>query len=120
MHSRFLVASVLLAGCAGASTGNSGGAPSPDTGGATSAAITEADLRTRLSIYAADSMGGRATGSPGLVKATDYIARELARLGVEPGGENGTYFQNVPVVTRRFDEAKPLSMTGQNFVAFRD
>ncbi|HUQ20579.1 MAG TPA: M20/M25/M40 family metallo-hydrolase [Gemmatimonadaceae bacterium] len=63
--------------------------------GVTSPAITAGDLRTRLYIYAADSMEGRRIGYPGELKATRYIAAELQRMGVEPGGENGTYFQDI-------------------------
>jgi len=45
-------------------------------------------------------MEGREAGAAGNVKATDYIAAELRRLGVEPAGDSGTYFQQVPLVRR--------------------
>jgi hypothetical protein len=61
-------------------------------------AVTERDLMTRVYIYAADSMEGRAAGTPGSVRATAYIARELQRLGLEPAGDDGTFFQAVPSV----------------------
>jgi len=66
----------------------------PGTG--TSAAISVADLRTRLYAFAADSMMGRLFGAEGDYKGTQYIANQLASMGVLPGGENGTYFQAVP------------------------
>src|SRR5437763_5868860 len=43
----------------------------------TTAAITAADLKTRLYIFAADSMEGRETGTRGHIKATNYIEAEL-------------------------------------------
>ncbi|MBV9772782.1 MAG: M28 family peptidase, partial [Gemmatimonadetes bacterium] len=58
---------------------------------------TAADLRTRLFIVADDSMRGRLTGSPGMRATSDYIVRELTRLGVRPAGDNGTYLARVPV-----------------------
>ena len=61
----------------------------------TTVAISDADLRTRLYIFADDSMMGRQHGREGNRKATDYIARELMRLGVLPAGESGTWFQPV-------------------------
>ncbi|HET7374961.1 MAG TPA: hypothetical protein VFJ20_16345, partial [Gemmatimonadaceae bacterium] len=64
--------------------------------GATSADITEADLHHRLFLIADDSMMGRESGSEGDFKTAAYIASELKRLGLEPAGENGTYFQTVP------------------------
>jgi len=62
---------------------------------ATSSAINAADLRTRLYVYADDSMMGREAGTPGNAKATAYLAAEAARIGLEPAGENGTYFQTI-------------------------
>lgn len=65
-------------------------------------AITQADLMTRLYQFADDSMGGRASGTEGHLKATAYIAREMERLGLEPAGPNGSYFQDLPMVSRGF------------------
>jgi hypothetical protein len=79
----------------------------------TDTAITESDLRERLFKIADDSMGGRFTGSPGHVKTTQYIAAEMKRLGLQPGGDNGTYFQAVPFVTRTVSEAN-ISVDGQS------
>jgi len=71
----------------------------------TTAAITEADLRTRLFIFADDSMQGRRAGSPGHLRATSYIARELGRLGLTPAGDRGTFFQRVRVQSGQSDSA---------------
>ena len=69
----------------------------------TRTAITAADLRQRLFAIADDSMMGRETGSLGAFKAADYAAAEFRRLGLEPAGENGTYFQTVPFWTAAAD-----------------
>lgn len=71
----------------------------------TTTAITEADLKQRLYLIADDSMGGRPAGSPGHLKVTQYIADEMKRLGLQPAGDNGTYFQNVPFVRRTVSDA---------------
>lgn len=39
------------------------------------------------------AMEGRALGSTGLDRAADYIAREFEALGLQPAGEDFTYFQ---------------------------
>jgi hypothetical protein len=89
----------------------------------TSAAITAADLETRLYIFAADSMEGRETGTRGHIKATNYIAAELKKFGLKPMGENGTYFQTVPVIRRALDPSSTLNAgdvtlkAGTDFVA---
>lgn len=75
--------------------------------------ITAADLRTRLYIFADDSMMGRQVGREGNEKGTDYIAHELQRLGVEPAGDDGTYFQRLPYVVRKYTDKSTLSVAGQ-------
>jgi hypothetical protein len=107
----------LLAGCATAGTTVAPSAapagemrthtPAPTVG-----AITEADAMTRLYIFADDSMLGREAGTLGNVKATDYIAGEMKRMGLLPGGENGTYFQTVPIVISRIDSTRTISVSG--------
>ena len=74
--------------------------------------ITAQDLMTRLYIFADDSMLGREAGTRGNVKGTDYIAAEVKRLGLKPAGENGTYFQTIPMKTRTIDVASTFSVGG--------
>ena len=86
----------------------------------TTAAITEADLMTRLYVFADDSMEGREFGARGNVKGTDYIARELQRIGLEPAGENGTWFQAVPMHRRVLDPAASLRVGGDALSLWTD
>ena len=67
--------------------------------------ITEADVSRRIHIIAHDSMMGRDTPSRGLELTAQYIADEFKRLGLKPGGENGTYFQRYPIVSSQLDVA---------------
>ena len=87
---------------------------------ATAPAITAADLRQRSLLYAADSMEGRMTASRGHVKATDYIAAELKRLGLTPAGEGGSYFQTLPIVRRELDPTVAPSVNGRTFSGATD
>jgi hypothetical protein len=112
------LAAAILAACATTST-SSPSATQPAASG-TSAAITAADLRTRLYTYADDSMMGRKAGTPGNDKATQYIADELRRMGVQPGGENGTYFQRVPMMTLVASRTKPIVVDGKNYLPTKD
>ena len=79
----------------------------------TAAAITVGDLMSRLYAFADDSMMGREAGTEGNVKATAFIARELARLGLRPAGENGTYFQTLPFVRRMAAPGARLVVDGR-------
>jgi hypothetical protein len=106
---------LLLAACGGRGSAPAEAAPAP-----TSAEITPADLRTRLYAYADDSMQGRRSGTPGGIKATDWIAAEARRLGLEPAGEDGTWFQTVPILLRTLDPASALTVEGTTFKAWDD
>ena len=86
----------------------------------TTAQITAVDARTRVYILADDSMMGREAGTRGNVIGTDYIAREARRLGLQPAGENGTYFQNVPLVRRGMTADAALSAGGQALALWTD
>nr|MBA3260262.1 hypothetical protein [Gemmatimonadales bacterium] len=87
---------------------------------ATLPAIEPADLRVRLFIYADDSMQGRRSGTPGGIKATDYLAAEARRLGLEPAGEDGSYFQAVPLTQRTLDPKSGITVAGTTLEAWDD
>ena len=68
--------------------------------------ITADDVRHRIEVIADDSMGGRDTPSPGLDKTAQYVADEFRRFGLEPGGENGTWFQRYRIIRSQIDPAE--------------
>jgi hypothetical protein len=55
-------------------------------------------LRAHVKYLASDELEGRGVGTRGEKLATEYLAAQLALNGAKPGGENGTYFQRVPLV----------------------
>jgi hypothetical protein len=79
----------------------------------TGAAITQEDLKTRLYLFADDSMMGRQVGREGNMKGTAYIAREVQRLGLEPAGDNGTFFQSLPYVQHHFTSGTVFTVNGK-------
>jgi hypothetical protein len=108
------------AGTATAATPVAGALPLKYVGPPTGAAISAQDLMTRLYVYADDSLQGREAGTIGHMKATAYIADQVRKLGLVPAGDNGTYFQNVPFVARRFDPSTTLTVDGATLTAFTD
>ena len=62
----------------------------------TTAAITPADIRLHISYLASEALGGRLTGSDGERLATDYVAKVFGALGLQPAGDDGTFFQTFP------------------------
>ena len=89
------------------------------TGPRTVAAITRGDLMTRLYKFADDSMMGRLAGTPWNDKGTDYIAAEVRRLGLAPGGDSGTYFQH-PLITREVAATSTLGVAGTSYELWKD
>ena len=67
--------------------------------------ISAEALRADVSFLASDLLEGRATPSPGLEIAAEYIASQFRRAGLKPAGDSG-YFQ-----TARLNQVEP-DMTG--------
>lgn len=113
MRGARLLALLLLppaAACGGSTTTTMTEAPAPR--GATAEAISEADLRARISIFADDSMQGRRTGTPGNAKGNAYIVSELRRLGLRPAGDTGSFLQRVPLTSYAADSARATLRAG--------
>ncbi|MDX2263006.1 MAG: M28 family peptidase [Gemmatimonadales bacterium] len=86
----------------------------------TAKAITAGDLQQRVEYLASDALEGRFTGSNGHRLATNYIAGELQRLGLEPAGDAGSYFQTVPGMIRIHPLNHRLSVGTTALVPLRD
>jgi Zn-dependent M28 family amino/carboxypeptidase len=63
-------------------------------------------IRAHTKFLSSDLLEGRGVGARGGDLATEYIATQLALAGAKPAGDNGTYFQKVPLVGV---ESKPAS-----------
>lgn len=71
----------------------------------------EPDAATRAwwaqtSALANDSMEGRDTGTAAYERAAEYVAEQFRQAGLKPAGENGTYFQRVPMHQVDLDVAR--------------
>ena len=86
----------------------------------TAPAINAADLMSRLYVFADDSLMGREAGTEYNLKGTAYIEREVRRLGLVPAGDNGTYFQNLPIVNRPLAPDNSITAGGKKFVPSTD
>jgi Peptidase family M28 len=84
--------------------------PAPTTG---PVAVSVDRLRADLSVLAADSMGGRATGGRGDDLAAAWMASELARAGLEPAGDGGSFYQDIPLARLALDTTTGLTVDGR-------
>jgi Zn-dependent M28 family amino/carboxypeptidase len=82
-----------------------GGAAAQQTSTATSAssavarAVDGRVMRAHLEFLADDALEGRKPGTRGGELAAKYIAAQFQRLGLQPAGDSGTYYHNVPIIT---------------------
>jgi hypothetical protein len=86
----------------------------------TVAEITASDLMTRIYKFADDSMMGRQVGTHYNDMGTAYIEGEVRRLGLLPAGDNGTYFQKLPLFTRNLDSASTVTVGDMTYRAGTD
>ncbi|MFN7928703.1 MAG: M28 family peptidase [Blastocatellia bacterium] len=78
--------------------------------------LTAAQLKAYLTFIASDELEGRSTPSRGLNITAKFIAAMLERWGVQPGGENGTYFQKIILQRSQLQADKTfVQINGQQF-----
>ena len=82
----------------------------PDTG-AKPAVASAADIGRRIERLASDEFEGRAPGTPGGIAASQYIADEMKAAGLEPMGNDGTYFQNVELTAQTVLPSSTMSIS---------
>jgi Zn-dependent M28 family amino/carboxypeptidase len=80
------------------------GLPAPARAAASS--IDPEKIRAHVRFLSLDLLEGRGPGTRGAELAAEYIATQFALAGVEPAGDNGTYFQRVPLVAVHTIEEK--------------
>lgn len=71
-------------------------------------------LRAHVKYLSSDELQGRGVGTAGGKLATGYIAAQLQAEGVKPGGDNGTYFQRVPLIGCTTLPSATLTISGKS------
>ncbi len=69
-----------------------------------SAKIDSNNIKNHVAYLASDKLLGRLPGTPGYQMAADYVVNELQKYGLEPMGDNGTYFQNLILRTTKIKD----------------
>ena len=55
-------------------------------------------IRAHVKFLSSDLLEGRGPGTRGDALTTSYIATQFEAMGIQPAGDNGTYFQNVSLL----------------------
>ena len=115
-RSRRLVSFAAISGC-------SQSPPRGDccrrTSGPAEQEIQTGPLAAHVRMLSHDVMEGRAPSTRGGTLAAEYLATQLATAGIEPAGDNGTYFQQVPIVESVVDRSFTLSVPGARLSLLR-
>ena len=77
-------------------------------------------LRAHLEYLSDDLLEGRAPATRGGALAAKYIAAQFRRLGLEPAGDSGSYFHQVPVITHTPDPAVRVTGAAPGLLRYRD
>lgn len=98
------VLALLLACCAACKREAPAPEAAPSTGGAPPATATAPapGAQTRIAedvrTLADDDMEGREAGTPGYDRAAEHVAERMRGIGLQPAGDDGTFFQAVPLL----------------------
>jgi len=106
---------VLVLGCASApaTPGTSDGPPA-------FAAVTETDLRRDLEAMAGDAMRGREAGTLDEMRASAWVAERARAAGLEPAGDDGTFFQFWPMRRMRLAPGSRVVVGGSTLTLWKD
>src|SRR5450631_1988547 len=63
-------------------------------------------IRADMRFLADDLLEGRGTGARGYDIAAAFVATRFEALGLAPAGEQGSYFQQVPLRSMRVDQSE--------------
>jgi Zn-dependent M28 family amino/carboxypeptidase len=109
------LALALIAGC---SQPPPPSAPRPS--GPAESEINATSFVAHLRMLSSDLFEGRAPATRGGQLAVEYLATQMAALGLEPAGDDGTFFQQVPIVEATMDRGFTLSVPGASYRYLQD
>lgn len=93
------------------------GAAAVEALAASAPGIAASDIGRHVDYLCRPELGGRLTGTEGERKATAYVAAYMESLGLQPAGENGTFFQEFEFVSNV--KLGPNNSLKQNDISFK-
>ena len=82
--------------------------------------IRESDIKEDLFTLAGDAMRGREGGTLDEMHASMWLAERARAAGLQPAGDNGTYFQFFPLERFRVSPGSVVEVAGQRLRMGRD
>ena len=102
------VKSLLAWGLAAVASAAQAQAPSPQD-----LEVSAQRIRADMAFLADDALEGREADTRGYRIAANYVAAQFAQLGLEPAGDDGSFFQQVPMIAYRPAEHGTFALQGR-------
>ncbi len=83
-------------------------------------AICESDLKQDLYDLAGDSMRGRRAGTLDEMRAAAWMAQQAQKEGLQPAGDDGTYFQFFSLQRTETSDNSYIKINGNNLQLWKD
>jgi len=109
MGFRPVFTALAFAACAACATTSTGAGAAPTAQAAPAIDVETLQRVTRT--LSGDDFGGRSPGTDGETRTVELLAREFERAGLEPGN-NGSWYQDVPLVEITAQGAPRLEIAG--------
>src|SRR3954470_21681392 len=84
------------------------------------AAITEADMKRDMFALAGDNFRGREAGTVDELRASMWLADQARAIGLEPAGDDGSYFQWWSMRRTRVSDASRVIIGADTLVLWKD
>jgi len=76
--------------------------------------ITAESLKSHIEVLSSDEFKGRAPATPGEDRTVDYLIEAMEEIGVEPGMDDETYVQEIPLLGQQVDGSSANMNLRQN------
>jgi Peptidase family M28 len=83
-------------------------------------AIREDELRRDIFFLAGDAMRGREAGTLDEMRTSMWLAERAREAGLEPAGDDGTYFQFWPMRRTRLADGSRIAIGGRTLTLWRE
>lgn len=82
--------------------------------------ITQADIRRDIFALGGDAMRGRLAGTLDEMRATGWVQERAREAGLQPGGDDGTFFQWWPMRRTRLSQNSQITVGGKTLMLWKD
>jgi hypothetical protein len=82
-------------------------------------AIKEADIKKDIFELAGDAFRGRKAGTLDEMRAAAWVAQRAQAAGLEPAGDDGTYFQFFPILRKRTADRSTFQINNQSYMLWK-